>query len=308
MTSAKALTLVVRDIVDAGPVRTLTFAGPAGSLPAYVPGSHLPLDCGGRPNAYSLLDDGVDPERYRISVLHRPDGSGGSRWLHQLRVGNLVQASPPRSAFAPVAAARSHLLIAGGIGITALLSHARAAHRWRRRYTLLYSYRVGAHVAELRELCGPRLTEFPDRRVFAEHVADALVTQPLGTHLYVCGPAAFTDFVLTGALAAGWPALRLHTERFNADTLDAGRPFRVRVGAACYEVESGVSLLEVLERNGHALPFRCRQGVCGECVLDVRAGRIEHRDLFLSDAQKAAGDQMLPCVSRALDDVLEVAV
>ncbi|WP_375477613.1 PDR/VanB family oxidoreductase [uncultured Jatrophihabitans sp.] len=317
--AAAELDLAVRDIVDSGPVRTLTLAAagtldgvgtslPGSSLPGYVPGSHLVVDCGGRPNAYSLLDDGVAPETYRISVLHRPDGGGGSRWLHQRRVGEAVRASPPRSAFAPVAAATHHLLIAGGIGVTPLMSHVRAAHRWGRPYTLLYRYRVAAHVAELRAMCGPRLVELPDRGTFSGQLAAALVGQPLGTHLYVCGPAAFTDLVLDSAQAAGWPAVRLHAERFTADVLDAGRPFRVRVGAASYDVPAGVSLLEALERNGHSLPFRCRQGVCGECLVPVRAGRVEHRDLYLSEAEKTSGDQLLPCVSRGLDDLLEVVV
>ncbi len=303
------LQLVVHDVVDAGPVRTLTLAAPDGAtLPAYVPGSHVVLECGGRPNAYSLLDDGVQPSAYRVSVLLRADGAGGSRWVHALRVGDPVHASAPRSAFAPVAAAKHHLLIAGGIGVTPLLSHAAAARRWGRAFSFLYCHRTGAHLAELRSLCGPALHEFTDRGRFAEHLAAALVRQPLGTQLYVCGPSGFADSVTAAAVAAGWPTSRLHLERFGADALDAGRPFRVRVGAASYDVAPGVSLLETLERHGHEVPYRCRQGVCGECLLPVRAGRIEHRDLYLSEAEKAGGDQLLPCVSRAHDDVLELAL
>jgi ferredoxin-NADP reductase len=299
--------LVVEDVVDSGAVRTLTLAAPDGaSLPGYVPGSHVVVDCGGRANAYSLLGDGVAPREYRLSVLHRPDGVGGSRWLHERHVGDRLQVSPPRSAFPPVAAATHHLLIAGGIGVTPLLSHARAAERWGRPYTFLYRYRSGAHLAELRELCGQRLVELTDRAGFARTLSTALTGQPLGTHLYVCGPASFTQSVLTAAADAGWPAVRLHAERFSADVLAAGRPFRVQVGDREYHVPSGVSLLETLERSGHTVPFRCRQGVCGECVLDVVSGRVEHRDLYLSEQEKAAGNQMLPCVSRAADDYVEV--
>ncbi|WP_375500528.1 PDR/VanB family oxidoreductase [uncultured Jatrophihabitans sp.] len=306
MTAGAGLDLVVVGIVDAGPVRTLTLVAEHGALPAYVPGSHLVIDCAGRLTAYSLLDDGVLPDAYRISVLHRPDGAGGSRWLHQLRFGDPVYTARPRSAFAPIAAAAHHLLIAGGIGVTPLLSHAHAAVRWGRPFTFLYRHRAGAHVDELRSLCGERLRQFTDRAAFAEHLDRALFSQPLGTHLYVCGPAAFDDVVTGAALDAGWPPVRLHRERFTGDVLDAGRPFRVRVGAASYDVPAGVSLLETLERNGFDVPSRCRQGVCGECLLPVRAGRVEHRDLFLSDAERLSGEHLLPCVSRAVDDVLEV--
>lgn len=301
--------LVVAGLVDSGPVRTLTLVAPDGApLPGYVPGSHVVVECGGRANAYSLLGDGVAPREYRLSVLHRPDGVGGSRWLHERQVGDRLQVSAPRSAFPPVAAATQHLLIAGGIGVTPLLSHARAAERWGRPYTLLYRYRSGAHLSELRQLCGPRLVELTERAGFARALSAALTRQPLGAHLYVCGPAGFTESVLAAAADAGWPAVRLHAERFSADVLDAGRPFRVRVGDQAYDVPSGVSLLETLERAGHTVPFRCRQGVCGECVLDVVSGHVEHRDLYLSEAEKAAGNQMLPCVSRAADDHVEVLV
>ena len=57
-----------------------------------------------------------------------------------------------------------------------------------------------------------------------------------------------------------------------------------------------------------AVPSLCRQGVCGECVVPVRSGRLEHRDLVLSDVERRAGDRMLSCVSRGAgpDELIEV--
>ncbi|MFD0851737.1 ferredoxin reductase, partial [Actinomadura adrarensis] len=97
-----------------------------GLLPAFVPGSHLVVHCGaGRRNAYSLTGSGAASHEYRISVLLKPESDrGGSEWMHRLAVGDRITVDGPRSAFPPVATARHHLLIAGGIGVTPLLSHA----------------------------------------------------------------------------------------------------------------------------------------------------------------------------------------
>jgi ferredoxin-NADP reductase len=307
------LTLRVCDVADDCGARTLTLASPDGALlPPFVPGSHLVMDCGGRLNAYSLLDDGAHAGTYRISVLHCADGGGGSRWVHEsLRIGDLVVVSAPRSAFAPVAQARHHLLVAAGIGVTPMLSHVRAAARWGRSFSVLYRYRAGAaaHLDELRDLCGSRLEECTSRDVFDERFSQAVIGQPMGTHLYVCGPAGFAEKVLGAAAAAGWPAARLHSERFSGLALDPGRRFvvRLRESGAVVEVPSGVSLLEALEARGVRVPNRCRQGVCGECRVDVSGGTPEHRDLFLSEAERAANDTVLCCVSRAHDE-LEVVL
>lgn len=304
--------LRVAAIDQAGDVCTFTLTALDGSMLApFVPGSHLVVECGESTNAYSLLDDGVVSPSYRISVLLSRDGKGGSRWLHEsLRVGGTVYVSSPRSAFAPVAAARHHVLIAAGIGITPIISHARAARRWGRSFRILYRYRQGhgAHLAELREVCGEALEEFTDRVSFSRRLGEAVHSQPLGSQLYVCGPGGFTDEVTRVAGVAGWPAARVHTERFSAADLEPGRPFGVRLqDGTGFEVPSGISLLQALEQQGHSVPNRCRQGVCGECRLGVLSGVPEHRDLYLSEPERAANDSLMSCVSRAYDE-LELAL
>jgi ferredoxin-NADP reductase len=305
---ASRIAMRVIDIQAAANVRTFTLAAIDDSLLLpFVPGSHLVVECGERTNAYSLLDDGVVSSRYRISVLLSRDGDGGSRWLHEtVREGDTLAVSSPRSAFAPGAAARHHLLIAAGIGVTPILSHARAAVRWGRSFQTLYRYRPAhdAHLAELREVCGSGLEEFTDRTAFTRRLSEALLSQPLGSQLYVCGPSGFTDEVLTAAAVAGWPAARVHTERFSAAALEPGRPFVVRLAdGSAIVVPSGVSLLEALETKGFRIPNRCRQGVCGECRLDLVSGTPEHRDLYLSDAERAANDSLMSCVSRGHDEL-----
>jgi dimethylamine monooxygenase subunit B len=306
------LELLVTAIDDGLPgVRTLTLArSDGGVLPSFTPGSHLVIECGDTANAYSLTSDSVAPREYTVSVLECPQGAGGSRWIHhELGVGDSVMARPPRSAFAPVLRARRHLLIAAGIGITPMVSHLRSAQRWGREVSLLYLHRAGrgAYVDEIKALTDYAQI-FTERATFLDELSSALATQPFGTHLYVCGPAAFMDDVVGRAVDLGWPSSRIHLERFGIDTLDPGEPFTVALTGSGEEfvVQSGVSLLEALEARGHDIPNLCRQGVCGECRIPVSGGAIVHRDLFLTDADKQACDSMMSCVSRAANDRLEL--
>lgn len=275
-------------------LRTLTLAHPDGApLPSFTPGSHVVVECGSQANAYSLTGDGVAPASYCISVLECPHGSGGSQWIHrELRTGDSVVVRAPRSAFPPILRAKRHLLVAAGIGITPMVSHLRSARRWGREVELLHIHREGrgGHLDEISELTG-NTKIFTERASFAASLTSALVAQPFGTHLYVCGPATFMDDVIAEAQRHGWPESRIHLERFGIDALDPGEPFEVTLtkSAETFGVESGVSLLEALEARGHRVPNMCRQGVCGECRVVVTDGDVLHRDLYLTDADKAAG-------------------
>jgi dimethylamine monooxygenase subunit B len=290
---------------------SITLADPSGArLPSYVPGSHLVVQYGSGVNAYSLTGSGNGPTEYTISVLRVEDGAGGSVAMHQLGVGDRVYVSRPRSAFAPASTATHHLLIAAGIGITPVLSHARAAADRGTTSSLIYVYRpgAGAHVEEARDLLGPALTECSDRNSFQKVLAEQLMTQSLGTHLYVCGPVAFMDAVLDQARELGWPPARLHSEAFGAAELDDGEPFTVNLvrSGLKLDVPSGVSLLETLEKAGKTIPNMCRKGICGECVLPVLRGTPQHRDLYLTDQEKAENTTMMCCVSRSEDPELEL--
>lgn len=305
--------LVVADIVERpGGIRSLALAAPGGGeLPGFTAGSHLVVGCGEKANAYSLTGEGLFPDRYTISVLRQDEGRGGSLFMHELSLGDTVRASRPRSAFAPVTDARLHLLIAGGIGITPILSHARAAAAWGREAAILYVHGPGsgAHLDDLEAVAraaGFELAVCEGRAALPEAIAAFLDDRPLGSHLYTCGPDGFMDWILDEARAAGWPEDRLHSEAFGSAALDPGAPFTARLAGSGERVAvpAGVSLLEALEATGRAIPNMCRQGVCGECVLPVRRGRPLHRDSFLSDDERDSA--IMPCVSRCLDAELEL--
>lgn len=310
-----ALSLLVRDIDDAVPgIRTVTLARADGTpLPSFTPGSHIVVECGPAPspvNAYSLTGESVAPTEYVFSVLHCPSGSGGSSWIHrELAVGDSVVIRRPRSAFAPVLSARRHLLVAAGTGVTPMISHLRSARRWRRDVRLLYLHRDGrgAYLDQIKALTDDAQI-FTDRSAFTAAVGPELGDQPLGTHLYVCGPSTFMTDVTAMATELGWPPSRIHVERFGIDTVAPGEPFEVTLADSgeSFVVESSVSLLEALQARGYEIPNLCRQGVCGECRIPVVQGNVVHHDLYLSDDEKAAGDAMMSCVSRAEGERLEL--
>jgi ferredoxin len=108
----------------------------------------------------------------------------------------------------------------------------------------------------------------------------------------------------------GWPASRVHVEHFGIDAFDPGEPFEVhlRETGDTFTVASGVSLLAALLARGVDVPNMCRQGVCGECRIGVAAGGILHRDLYLSERERAAGESMMCCVSRSAGPRLELAL
>jgi ferredoxin len=110
------------------------------------------------------------------------------------------------------------------------------------------------------------------------------------------------ETVVNTARACGWPDSHIHWEQFSAPPV--GDAFDVSLAKSNLNVHvvPDQSLLESIEAAGVEVPYLCRGGVCGFCktrVLQVD-GELVHNDHFLSDEEKASGDYIMPCVSRAL--------
>ena len=134
--------------------------------------------------------------------------------------------------------------------------------------------------------------------------ASTLAAEP-DAHVYVCGPSRLQDGVAAAAQALGWGADRVHRERFTADVDRKGDPFTVvakRSGLTA-EIPPDRSIAQVLAKHGVEIAVSCEQGVCGTCVTRVLDGEVDHRDLFLSEADKAANSAMTVCCSRARKDM-----
>lgn len=295
------LHLRISEIKDACPgVKAFALVSADGiALPSYQPGAHLTIDTPAGPKSYSLTGDGLLPASYTVAIRRQ---GAGSAWMHERQVGDTLTVSRPRSGFGPVLTARRHLLVSAGIGVTPMLSHLRAARRWGHPVRVVYGHASGrAPLAdEMHRLGGADLVEPVGHVDIAATILRELADQPLGTHVYACGPGAMLDKLQQAAEELGWPEERVHIEHFQAAELDPGDPFTVRVHSTGQDipVPSGVSLLEALEHAGLKVPNMCRQGVCGECRTGLLSGTVAHRDLLLTKAERAANDCLYPCVSR----------
>lgn len=286
-----------------------------GALPAFSAGAHVDLHLpGGLVRQYSLCNDEREAGRYRIAVLREPASRGGSAAVHEaVAEGALLRISAPRNHF-PLQRASRTLLLAGGIGITPLLAMAQRLAAIEADFALHYCTRTPARCAFADEIAAAPWAKRahlhfddgpPDQRLDLA----ALLAQPEpDTHVYVCGPAGFIDHVLDTARAQGWPEAQLHKEYFGAapQAASGDGSFAVRIassGLTC-TVAPGQSVVQALAAQGVEIMVSCEQGVCGTCLTRVLEGECEHRDLYLTDEEKAAHDQFTPCCSRARTPLL----
>ena len=280
-----------------------------GALPAFSGGSHIIVVMHGAArmhrNPYSLLSSPRELDHYEIGVRRMEESRGGSHFMHdRVRVGSRLEIAHPVNLFALDKIARKHVLIAGGIGITPFLAQLEDLHDGAVPYELHYSVRSPEHAAfltRLREREGEKVRMYYDSENQAVDFDGLLSNQPLGTHIYVCGPAGLINKVIATAKSCGWPDSHVHWEQFSAPPVgDAFDVFLSRSRLTVH-VPHDQSLMESIEAAGVEVPYLCRGGVCGYCqtrVLELD-GELLHNDHFLSDAEKAKGDSIMPCVSRA---------
>lgn len=305
-----ALTLQIAAMrLEAQGVVSLELRSPEGqALPAWEPGAHIDLLLpSGSVRQYSLCGEVEDRLCLRIAVLLDAKGRGGSREVHEgLRVGQLLQVRGPRNAFALRPHGR-YLFVAGGIGITPLLPMLRAAGRAGAQWQLIYGGRTRASMAFAAELLrahGPERVQLRPADEGGPLDLGAIVDQAAaGAQVYSCGPAPLLDALGERFAAAGLQH-HLHIERFAAAPVvtDAAagslRVILARSGAQV-EVAPDCSILAALRAAGHAVSSSCEQGICGMCETRVLDGVPEHRDMLLTESERARGDVMMLCVSRA---------
>ena len=280
-----------------------------GTLPAFSGGSHIIVVMKGagrvHKNPYSLLSPPQQLDAYEIGVRRMEESRGGSHFMHDaVIVGSRLEIAHPVNLFGLDKIARKHLLIAGGIGITPFLAQLEDLHGGAVPYELHYSVRSPEHAAFLERLqrCeGGRLHMYHDSDGQLIDFDALLGSQPLGTHVYVCGPAGMINRVIGTARACGWPDSHIHWEQFSAPPVgDAFDAYLARSKITVH-VPPDQSLLESIEAAGVEVPYLCRGGVCGFCQTRVLEfdGELVHNDHFLSDSEKASGKHVMPCVSRA---------
>jgi ferredoxin-NADP reductase len=277
-------------------------------LPGWSPGAHVDvLQPSGLIRQYSLCGE-PGSDTWRLAVLREADARGGSTWMcDSLQVGQNIRLAGPRTHFrfepepgVPV------ILLAAGIGVTPIIPMAAAAAAAGIDYQLHYSGHDGrmAFLPELEAAHGDRLiTHVSERgdRIELDAVLAAAAAAASDTRVYCCGPARFSDEAEAAAANAG---LVFHTERFEAETMTAPlwpEPFEVELAMSglTVTVPPDRSILDVVEENGVFVLSSCHEGTCGTCETPVLQGELDHRDSILTPQERARGDVMFICVSRA---------
>jgi ferredoxin-NADP reductase len=292
---------------EADGITSVTLVDPAGgALPTWKPGAHLALHLpNGLVREYSLCSDPSDSTRWTVAVLRTPDSRGGSTCVHdQLSVGAHIAVDGPRNAF-HLDEGPKHFLIAGGIGITPIITMARELEERGADWAMLYTGRSRQTMAFL-----AAVEALPRERVHV-HVDDEngrypdlkaiLHSQDPRTLVYCCGPTALMDAV---AEAMEDPSL-LRLERFKAPERvvpegETDEAFEVVLQSTGERIAVGpdISVLQALEDAGVPIESSCTEGICGTCETRVVSGDVDHRDFLMSPEEHEAAGTMMVCVSR----------
>ncbi|WP_295812036.1 PDR/VanB family oxidoreductase [uncultured Nitratireductor sp.] len=300
-------------------IRTLELeAADGGVLPGFSAGAHIRVVLpDGSDRHYSLVnacaESGITdtPDSYRLGVRLEEDSKGGSRFMHALKEGDVIETSAPRNDFALVDTDAPALLIAGGIGVTPLISMAAELKAKGRPFSFHYAGRsrtLLAFVDALDAIETTALTIHCDDEPETCIDLKALIgTATAEGHIYVCGPRGMIEAVREIAHARGIAKDHVHFELFEAHEAEAGdKPFEVEISSTgqVFTIPPGKSIIEVLEEEGVDLIYDCQRGDCGICQTTVLSGIPDHRDVILTDDEREANDVMQICVSRAKSDRL----
>ena len=288
------------------------------TLPGYTAGAHIrvqvALEGGGLDwRHYSLINPQAKlgatdaPLEYVIAVRREADGRGGSRFMHEcLNEGDALTIEVPKNDFPLHVCAGTAVLVAGGIGVTPLVSMAarcRAEGAPVRMHYAGRSRELMAFLPELQELLADDLVVHADAEAGAPLNVEALLDGCAAQdQLYVCGPKVMLDAVLAATQARGWTHDRVHFELFITPAVEAGdHPFEVELvqSGQRFTVPADQTLLDCLIAHGCDPMFDCKRGECGVCATPVMEGEIDHRDYVLTAREKAEGNVMQICVSRA---------
>jgi vanillate O-demethylase ferredoxin subunit len=278
-----------------------------GDLPPFSAGGHIDLHLpNGLLRSYSLVNAPDEHHRYVIAVSRDAKTRGGSAYVHdKLGSGDVLTIGAPRNNFALVEDAGHSVLLAGGIGITPLWCMIQRLATLGRSWELHYGARDRRSAAFAGALLQRAGTTGNRVQLYFEEdggarpdVAQIVAKAGGAAHLYCCGPlpmlAAFE------AASASHAPDRVHVEYFAArEAADRGGAFTValaRSGVAV-EVPRGKTILDALLEAGIEPIYSCAEGVCGTCETTVLEGVPDHRDLYLSKAERATNRVMMICCS-----------
>lgn len=335
MTALKARVVeVVRETADAHSLVLEPAEGDRDRF-SYRPGQFLtvrvPSGEGWAARCYSLCSSPLTDDRLKVTVK-RVDGGLGSNWIcDNVTAGDVLEVLRPAGTFTPSSLDDDLLLVAGGSGITPVMSILKSCLAGGSgKVALLYANRDERSVIfadELREL-----TERHPDRLTVVHLLETVQGLPTPAVLrslaapytdrqaFVCGPEVFMDMV-TGTLTGS--GVRVHVERFFSlesdpfEEPDTAAEAPDGEDAAEVEVEMdgetrtvpwprSEKLLDALLRAGVDAPFSCREGNCSACACVALEGEVTLDANSVLDEQDLADGLILACQARPVTGRLKI--
>ena len=293
----------------------------------YFAGQFLTVHTGAGVNrAYSFSSSPTNPGAYEITVKLIKDGLG-STWMHnELKEGDILEVSKPAGKFTLQQAALSSIFVAGGIGITPLLSmlkYALASGDTRKLFFFYASRHLEDLVfdGEIADLAKqyPNLTYVPiisgdkdlawegRRGRISQELMDEVGVNFKRAEVYTCGPNAMMDNVEEFALDAGLKKSDFHKEQFvlaNGDTDKLNETYNVRYNGVDYEYTEKQNLLDFLHAQGLRVRHSCKVGICSSCTVHLKEGEVDMGDNSFFNEEELAEGKRLACVSYPKSDIV----
>lgn len=266
-----------------------------------------------RVRQYSLVHDSAGSDTMDICVK-RVDGGRVSNLLNDtIRTGSYVTVVGAPTATGGLVMAevpRKALFIAGGVGITPIISQLRKIAREGTAYdaVLLYFNRDERSIIferEIRELgreAGITVHLFTGIHPSAS-VIEGLVADAADRETFVCAPTGLVDSVRWHLSALGQTPDRFHTESFAPPELtrpvDDGRRYTVtfKRSERKVQIDGATTLLEAAGNVGIRVPTGCLRGLCRACVTPKLSGTTQH------EVKSEPMDRITVCDSLACSDV-----
>lgn len=280
-------------------------------LPSFNSGAHIDVYLpNGKVRQYSLISPLQDRRYYEIGVLNDANSKGGSRYIHQiLKVGDEITISEPRNLFELDDTDQKVLLIAGGIGITPILSMWSSLaidqrqcelHYCTRQKTIPFLDRIDTF--KIMNSDSHYVTYVGNKDHNGFDIAKILQDYMVNTHIYVCGSVGFIQYVENTALAMHWHKHFIHKECFKNSaatlTLDSKEEHYLEIASTGQKIPlvQTDNIAEVLRGAGYDIPMSCEQGICGTCTLKYLEGEVYHQDMILNEQDHLS--MFTPCCSK----------
>lgn len=279
---------------------------PVGGPEDVEPGSHVRVKLGSDGKlvrAYSIVSG--DRNHFKLGIALELESRGGSKFMHEeVNVNDMLLFSDIKSDFPLHPEGDEHIMIAGGIGITAFITASQRLQERGMNYHVYYAVRSSEDIAFSNDLqpLSRNITILDGSKGQRLNIKNIILKSNDRTHIYVCGPDRLMSAVTSTAQSLHFPKENIHFEAFTAAT--SGDPFSAELieSQKVLEVKGEQTLLDVLRDAGFDVPSSCEVGNCGTCKVGVKSGRVKHRGTGLMSDEKASS--MLACVSRGIGRVL----